>query len=501
MKTIQNQTLWGTIISFIGIFIGTINQGILIPKYLETDQLGLISILLSYSGILAIISPLGFNNAGSKYFPKFENEKNGHNGYLFLGLIFILLGLIISSIILVFFEKYMVASNEGSNLFNHYFNYLFPLLIFTSLFNFFDNYAKNLRYTVFGIFLGQLFNRLGTFLATILILLRLIDFHQFLILWMFVQCLPSLIMFFYILRIPGFSLLPQKFFGDSPFKKEFFRFAAWSLLTGIGTVAIFKLDSILVYRYLGLAQIGVYNFCLLFGSVMAVSYTINVKTSTSFVIKSIQNHDWVKVQRMYQKSSITQSIFGFLLLILAFSNLDVLFSLINKSEFNVATWAVLIVGFAKLVDLGTGINSLILLYSDYYRWDILLNGIFLIFIILFNSLLIPRFGINGAALALLFANLVYNLMRVGLLYKKLNIQPFKFALLEVIILGLILLFVGYQLPNYTSNLLEKMLTVTYKSIFLGGVFSIIVIKRNYSEDFNEIYSKMVSYLRSFLKAK
>lgn len=502
MKTIQKQTLWGTLISFAGVFFGTINQGYLMPKYLQTDQIGLISILISYSVILQIIGPLGFHYAGSKYFPKFENPKEGHNGFLFIGLLFVLVGITIGAFFLFFFEDWIVGTQiESSKLFKDYFYFLYPLLICNSFFSIFDNYAKNLQDTVFGIFLNQLFNRIGAFIVTVLVIIGYLNFEQFIQLWVVSQCLPAILIFLYILFIPGSSFKPTAFFFKGGFRKDFISLAMWSLLTGLGTVAIFKLDSILVYMYLGLSQIGIYNFCLLFGSVMSISYNINVKTTTSFIIKSIHNEDWEKVKVIYQKSSLTQTIFGFGILILAFSNLEILFSLINKKEFDVAIWAILIIGYTKIVDLMTGINSLILLYSKYYRWDIYLNLIFVLIIVVLNAVLIPYFGINGAAFSLFLATVFYNFLRVAFLYKKFQIIPFKSQLLEVLLVGSIMIFIGFYLPDFKESILLKLITITYKSVVLGSVFSFIVIKRNYSTDFNELFFKGVSYLNDLFKAK
>lgn len=502
MKTIQKQVLWGTVISFLGVFFGTLNQGFLIPKYLDTEQLGLISILVSYSVILQVTGPLGFNYAGSKFFTKFEDSKNGHKGFLFLGLVFILTGIIISSILLFFFKNWIIGTQiQSSNLFKNYFYYLYPLLIFNTLFNFFDNYAKNLKDTFFGVFLSQFFNRFGTFMATLFVIFGIINFELFLQIWLFVQCAPAFLILIYILRLPGFSIKPNFYFFQSGFKKDFFNFSTWSLFTGIGTIAIFKIDSILVYRYLGLSQIGIYNFCLLFGSVMSISYNINLKSATSFIIKSIQNEEWDIVERIYKKSSLTQTIFGFGVLILSFSNLEILFSLINKPEFNAAIWPVLIIGYTKIFDLMSGMNTLILLYSKYYKWDIFLNIIFVAFLIFLNALLIPNFGLKGASFALLFATIIYNLLRVVLIYRKFKLLPFESYLIEIFILGTILIVIGYYLPDFKQDLLSTLFTLFYKSFLLGGIFTFIVLKRNYSGDINEIFYKLSNYLKFLFTAK
>lgn len=83
MNVIKKQAFLGTIFSYGGVLVGFVTQFFLIGNYLEPAQNGLLAVLLSYMYVLVQLSSLGFNAAGSRFFPHFRNAKNGHNGYLF----------------------------------------------------------------------------------------------------------------------------------------------------------------------------------------------------------------------------------------------------------------------------------------------------------------------------------------------------------------------------------------------------------------------------------
>src|SRR5258708_7891359 len=104
MGSIQRQAIQNTIISYAGVVIGFVNTLILQPKMLSAEELGLTRILYSVSVLIATLFPLGLNAFSVKYFPKFRNPENGHNGYFGLLLRIALIGFVSISI-LVFLLK------------------------------------------------------------------------------------------------------------------------------------------------------------------------------------------------------------------------------------------------------------------------------------------------------------------------------------------------------------------------------------------------------------
>lgn len=489
MTIIKRQTILGTIYSYAGVLVGTFTQALLIPNYLTVEQNGVLAMLMSWMLILVFVANLGFNNAGIKYFDSFRNRGKGHHGYLFNGLFFFIIGIILCSVILFVFKEQILSSSKSDNaLFEKYFYFIIPITFSAALFNLFDNYAKGLYDTVMGSFLGQFLQRLFVFLSVLILIFNFVDFDQFILLWAIGISLPTVLMIFHVYRLGDFSIRPSRFFLDSDFKVGFLKFAGYSLITGLSSVVILKLDTLLVYDYLGLGQVGIYNTCLLFGSVMTISYQISIKASTAIILDAMKVNDFKKVQQIFTKSSTTQLIFGTGLLMIVWVNVDVLFSFI-KPEYAAGKYVLLIIGVAKLYDLASGINSLILAYSKYYRLDSILVLSFVGLLILLNHLLIPKYGLNGAAIAAFITILYYNTARNLLIWKFFKIHPYKRHLLYIISVGVAIGAIGHFLPNYSDGMLSKFLTLAYTSIGLGSLYIFAIYKLNFSPDLNAVLDK------------
>ncbi len=59
-KNIAKQSYKGIVYTYLGIILGFITVGILFPRFLKPEQIGLISILLSYATIFGQAANMGF---------------------------------------------------------------------------------------------------------------------------------------------------------------------------------------------------------------------------------------------------------------------------------------------------------------------------------------------------------------------------------------------------------------------------------------------------------
>jgi len=398
-------------------------------------------------------------------------------------------------LLLFLFKEQIINSSVGDNsLFKKYYFYVVPISAFVTLFNLFDNYAKGLYDTIRGNFLSQFLQRFLILLAVVAFIADWVNFDRFVILWVIGISLPSVLMLIHIVQLGGFSLRPSSHFLKSNLKAKFFQFAGFSMLTGLSSIVITKLDTLMVYNYLGLGQTGIYNTCLLFGSVMTISYNVNMKASTAIVLDAMKEKNMEKVQQIFTKSSVTQFILGMGLLMIVWVNVDLLFSFI-KPEYAAGKYVLLIIGAAKLYDLASGINTLILAYSNYYKLDSLLVLTFVGLLFLLNHLLIPKYGLNGAAIAAFLSIVYYNSARNYLIWRFFKIHPYKWNLLYVLIIGVALILIGQHLPLYDETVFGKFVSIAYTTAILGSIYLIVVYKLRLSTDLNGLIDKMLEKLK------
>ena len=84
-------------------------------------------------------------------------------------------------------------------------------------------------------------------------------------------------------------------------------------------------------------------------------------------------------------------------------------------------------------------------------------------------LLIPRYGINGAAISTAISSLLYTLIKLALIYKKFKFQPYDINTLKTMGIIAICLALNFVLPTLESPLINILL----RSASLGGTYLLL----------------------------
>ncbi len=490
MKVIKKQAFLGTIYSYGGVLVGFVTQFFLIGNFLEPAQNGLLAVLLSYMYVLVQLSSLGFNAAGSRFFPHFRNAKNGHNGYLFLGLAIGIVGFSLTCIGLFLLKDVIVNNEEKSPLFANNFYFLLPITFATLLFNLLDNYAKNLYDTVTGTFLAQFLQRLLQLIAILFIVFQIVDFQQFMYLWVIAVSFYVVPMLWKASKLEGFSLKPNFAVMTPAFSKEFGFYSFLTILTGFSSMVILYIDKIMLADITTFTETGIYNTASFFGSVMGMSLLAVNKAAQPLIADSFATNDLENINKIYKKSCTTSLIVGCWIFLGIYLNIDNLF-LFLKPEYSAGKMVVIIICLGKLFDLATGLNGTILTLSKYYIYDTYIMVGLIVITVTLNYFLIPIYGMNGAAIALAIATVYYNLIRYLIVWWKLGMQPFSLDLVKTIVLSGAIYLIIKLLPNIhfsqSSTLVDKGMAVfdiAYRSIFMTFLYGGIIYWSNISPELN-----------------
>src|SRR6056297_273208 len=112
----------------IGVVFGFITNALIFPAVLETNQIGLISILVSYATLFSQFGTLGFVKVINRMFPYFRDRKHNHHGFLFITIIISVLGFLLTTLVFLLFKPYLVEKSiENSPLFVEYVYTIIPL--------------------------------------------------------------------------------------------------------------------------------------------------------------------------------------------------------------------------------------------------------------------------------------------------------------------------------------------------------------------------------------
>lgn len=496
MGIIKRQTIQSSIYTYAGVAVGFLTQGLFFPNLFSKEQVGLLSLLISVSLVLAQASNLGLNSAGGRYFPYFRNADRQHNGYLLITSLTTLIGFGLCVLGLWLARPWVIELYRAqSALFVDYYYVLIPLTLFMVYFSVFDNYARLLYDPVSGTILQQFVLRVLILLAGLLYWLGWLTFPQFLLAWLLAFLLPVLLMIVRVARDEAL-FLTRRFVSVKPeLRRNLTRYAALTLTSALSTQIIWTIDKAMISNATGLDDTGVYSIASNFAAVIAVPATALYKVSGTLIAESWKVNDLKNIAMIYRKSCLNQLIAGCLVFVGVAANLPNVFRFLPPG-YEAGYYVILWLGLGKLVDMATGVNGLILNTSRYYAYDSLFFVALVFVTIAANQYLIPRYGINGAAIGAALATGLYNLARTLFVGFTFRLQPFTWRNLAVIGLTLGVWWLAVQVP-YPGGDAPKwhvILDLGIRSALISGLFGGLVLALRLSPDLNQ----MVAGLRKRL---
>src|SRR5690554_5239959 len=152
MGIVQKQSITGSVVVYAGAVLGFITSGLLFPNFLLPEQIGLLSLLVTYSVLFAQLASGGFLHTISRMFPYFRNYEQKHNGFLYIIILVTTIGAILISATFLIAEPLIVSNSAQENtLFTKYAYLIVPLFISIVFFNAFDAYTRALYNATRGI--------------------------------------------------------------------------------------------------------------------------------------------------------------------------------------------------------------------------------------------------------------------------------------------------------------------------------------------------------------
>lgn len=495
MGIIQNQSIKGLIYSYIGVVVGFITTGYLMPRYLLPDEVGLLRVLVSYAVLLAQFSGLGFSIVAVKMFPYFRDPATKHHG--FFGL-FSLISLIGFSIVITIFGIYsyffMAEDFNQSPLLRNYFYWIIPLTFFVLLYNIADAYYRALFDAIKGTILKDVVQRILILTALVLFILQLYTLGDLILYYSLAFSIPPLLMYYHLTRDHQIGWFPDLKFIDKDLKKKIWNVAVFGLLSSFSGILVLNIDVLMVERYLGLTQAGLYTITFFFGTLIMIPARPLTRISSIIIAEAFKKDDITEVDMIYKKSSINLTSIAILVFLGLAINMENIMTMIGE-EYRPGYAVILLIGFSNVIEMSSGVINQIIFNSRFYRFSSYFILIFAILIIVSNIFLIPMYGIMGAALATLIAKSIYILIKLFFVKIKIGLSPYSLKTILVFLIGLLTYYIqSFILPfdNYIIDIIIRSSTVTL-------IFSILIYLLNISPDINKWTLDMLNYLKNRIK--
>jgi O-antigen/teichoic acid export membrane protein len=494
---IQRQSIKGTIYSYLGVAIGFITTGLLFPRFLTTEQVGLLSLLVSYSNLFAILAILGFDSVTLRLFPYFRDDKTNHHGFLALSIGVSLAGFFLSIGIFYLLKPLIIRDSiEQSKLFVDYLYFIPPLIFFVLIFNTIDTYNRVMLNASFGTFLKDLFQRVFILCSICLLLINLADFNKFVLFYVVSLCIPGILIFYPIVQKKQFSLKTDLSFIDKSLVRNMMSVSLFGILGGFSNVIIQKVDTIMINSMIDLSSTGIYTISFFFGSLVSIPARSVQRISTGIVAEAWKNNNIDDIRIVYYKSCLNLFILGILIFIGIWGNIHNVFKILPE-EYLPGKYVIFFFGISACITMMGGISSIIINLSKYYRYQTYFIIMFGITIVVTNLILIPRFGIVGASIAALVSTVFYRLIQFLFIYYKFRISPYDYKFLLIIVFAGITYILNLIVPVLNNFILD----ILIRSLFMTLIFGTLIVISKISTEVETQKIKSLNFLKKIITKK
>jgi O-antigen/teichoic acid export membrane protein len=482
---VSKQASTAAIFSYTGIIIGFVNLTLLMANWFTPVQLGLREILLTVAVFGSQIGHLGTYRSIVKFYPFFKSDNKYDNGLLRIGLIVPLFGFLVVGGLMILFKEQIIAQYiEKSPLFIEYFWFCFPLLFLLMYNNVFESYLQARSKTAYSVFLKSILTRLFTTVLLCLFYIEVIDFYGFIVYFNLSYVITIVLFITHLYKRGEFSLKSNPFYFTKRIKKVYYNYSAFSILSGASSVLVNKMDALMIASFLGLASTSVYVMAVYLSALIAIPGDSIARISMPLLSSSWKRKRIDEIKTLYQKTSATQYLLGGIILLLMWSSIENFYQL-QRPEYAEGKYVFLILGLAKLVNMMFGVNGQIISVSKFYRFDTTTAIVLGILTVATNYIFIPKWGIEGAAIATGVTIVGFNLVRFVFVIVKLKLQPFTG---KTIIITLILT-VGFVVNEFIPHLSNIYFDSIIRTLLLGFLVVVPAFFLKVSEDLNHLILK------------
>jgi O-antigen/teichoic acid export membrane protein len=252
-------------------------------------------------------------------------------------------------------------------------------------------------------------------------------------------------------------------------------------MSALGGTVLVSIDSLMVASKLNLGQAGIYTTVFLIASVMTLPFRSIQKIAHPLLARFWKEKNMTAMKDLYKKTTVVDMILGGLLLVGLWVNIDSLFRFMPK-EYHTAKYAFLFLALAKYFDMATGLNGHIIVTSKKYKSDLWFILLLIVVTIVMNLILIPMYGITGAALATFISIVINNTLRLFFVQYYYKMQPFTIDCLKVLFITIIVWFITAQIPSFNNKYIDIIVRSSAITALYGG--SILFFKL--SSDINDL---------------
>jgi O-antigen/teichoic acid export membrane protein len=498
MGVIQRQSLKSSIISYIGVGIGVLSTLYIYPRALEV--IGLFRSLFDAAVLIGIVVMMGSSVSAVRFFPKYEDKSTGHGGLLTWLLMVSGIGFLFFLIAYPFLKTWMTGFvfSDDNMVYKDLVVYLIPLTFLLALINLLSRYISNFRLIAIPAALEQLSIKISLPVIVLFYLYGHLSAEGVMIGVVLTFAFAALGLIYYLMYLGEWRLAKPLIMKDKPALKEYSWYAWYGILSGVGSQVAFRIDGLMVSSMLKFESTGIYSISWALTEIIIKPMRALGNIAGPLLADHIEKNNLVQVRDIYRRSSLNMTIIGAGLFLAIWTILPYIFQLMPKTEvMQQGKYVVFFLGLAQVWDMMTGINSEIIAYSRYYRFNLYLTLFLGVLNVGANLVFIPLYGLVGSALATCLSIFIYNVAKLVFIQWKYGFHPFSAKIIPAAAFCVAAWLVARFLPETGSALLN----LIFKGAVFTGLYGLAIWKFEISPDINHWITLGWNKTLSVLKIK
>lgn len=413
-----NQVKYNGFLIAFGFLLGAINVLFLYTRVFTPQAYGTLSFILASATLVFPLISLGVHQTIIRFFE--VNEEPGRKALMANSL-----QLLVSVSILVFALVYAVESDlrsalEAENSLSR--KALFSIAavgVSMAFFELFFSWAKVNYRSTGGTFLKEVFPRL--------VISMVLSTHYWLTplsLEGFIQIVIAVyVIRAFLMGLRAYRLLPFHFFYGIDLKKRI-NYLWYGALVVVGSglsMTFLEIDKVMLHSLRNASEVALYTVIVFIATTVAIPLRAVQPVFNAKSAKFLAHGQRQQLNILVQKAveiSLVLGVFVVALLLVAEPLMLSFLPIAYHEAF--AIFPIVLV--LKMIDSAFSPAGIVFQYTPFYRWYLLISGLFLVSMVFLNLWMIPNYGIYGAALTSFIIVSLFSAVKVGLAYMILEVQ-------------------------------------------------------------------------------
>ena len=462
MGIIAKQSIQGTIVTYLGVAVGFVTTFFVLTRFLTAEEIGLARVLVDAATLFIGLAQLGTSASIIRFYPYFKNGSKGEqpdasrgdseHGFFFWTILIPLVGFaLFATLYCACYTPLSQWFGEKSPLFVEYYYMVLPMAFFMLYQTIFETNANVRMHIVLPRAVRELITRIGLLVAYLMYAFRWVDINGFVIALCAVYAVAMLCNIIYLFSLGEVSLRPDwQFVKRNPaLVKQYALYTGFLLVSAVTTVLAPTLSSFFITAEMGLNYTGIFAIATYIAVMVSIPYRSVTAIAAPQLAAAIKNNNQNEVSHLMQQVSSNLLLIGGLILCAIWLNVDLIFHILPNGEmYSQARYVVLVLGISQLIIATCSFSLSTLNYSRFYAFSLLFSFILTVSAIWLNNILIPKMGMDGAALSNLISYAIYFLLIVFTVHRTIKAPTFTRQHLKILFVLVLVLLLNQLWVNF-----------------------------------------------------